>query len=110
MKLVWTLIMLLGWVCQGISASQPLQLSSREDYQPRNFHLDDAAWRWLGEKRMINVAVWKPSIPPLEMFSDEGVYEGISADYIKLISQYLGLRVVTHEYSGRDEAITALIN
>ncbi|EML5381006.1 MULTISPECIES: response regulator [Enterobacter] len=87
---------------------QPLLISSRESYTPNRFHLDDPAWRWLGEKQVINVAVWRPSIPPLDIFTEEGRYEGITADYLLLISQYLGLRVSVHEYPNREAAIAAL--
>ena len=87
---------------------QPLLINSRESYTPNRFELDDPAWRWLGQKQVINVAVWRPSIPPLDMFTEEGRYEGITADYVLLISQYLGLRVNVHEYPSREAAIAAL--
>lgn len=88
--------------------AQPLLINSRESYSPTAFHLDDRVWRWLGKKYAINVAVWRPSIPPLDIFTDEGRFEGITADYVLLISQYLGLRVNVHEYPSRDAAIAAL--
>ncbi|WP_223256841.1 MULTISPECIES: transporter substrate-binding domain-containing protein [Enterobacterales] len=110
LKAALVLIVLCVGGLQNASSAQLLQIYSRENYRPRDFYLEDSAWRWLGEKRVLNVAVWQPSISPLDMFTDEGVYEGITADYIWLISQYLGLRVVVHEYANRDEAVAALKN
>jgi two-component system sensor histidine kinase EvgS len=70
--------------------------------------LSDEDWRWLGEKRSISVAVWRPSIPPLMMFDADNGYQGIVADYIKLLSQSLGVRVRVLEYSDRSSAVMAL--
>lgn len=110
LKIVLVFIIVAAGVRQSVSAPQSLQISSRENYRPRDFYLDDTAWRWLGQKRAITVAVWQPTVPPLDMITDEGQYEGITADYILLIAQYLGLRVVVHEYANREEAIAALKN
>uniref|UniRef100_UPI0035C70182 ATP-binding protein n=1 Tax=Serratia quinivorans TaxID=137545 RepID=UPI0035C70182 len=105
------LLLLLALLCAPAQADipyQPLLINSRESYTPSRFELDDPAWRWLGQKQVINVAVWRPSIPPLDMFTEEGRYEGITADYLLLISQYLGLRANVHEYPNREAAIAAL--
>jgi len=87
---------------------RPLWINSRESYTPTHFQLSDPVWRWLGQKQAINVAIWHPSIPPLDMFTEEGRYEGITADYVLLISQYLGLRVNVREYPNHEAAIAAL--
>lgn len=94
----------------AVNHYQPLQILSRESYAPGGISLNDEAWRWLGEKQSLNVAVWRPAIPPLDMFSAEGHYEGITADYVLLISQYLGVRANVHEYPSREAAIAALKN
>ncbi|CAI0968848.1 response regulator [Serratia quinivorans] len=105
------LLLLLTLFAVPVSADipyQPLLINSRESYTPARFQLDDSVWRWLGQKQAINVAVWRPSIPPLDMFTEEGRYEGITADYVLLISQYLGLRANVHQYPNREAAIAAL--
>lgn len=53
-------------------AAQTLQILSRETYDPRVFNLSDEDWRWLGKKRLLKVAVWRPEIPPLDMFTQDG--------------------------------------
>ncbi len=108
-RALWLLLPAL-WCAPALADTpyQPLLINSLERYTPHRFQLDDAAWRWLGEKQTLNVAVWRPSIPPLDLFTDEGRYEGITADYVLLISQYLGLRANVHEYPSREAAIAAL--
>ncbi|WP_242514462.1 response regulator [Enterobacter cloacae] len=110
MKVVAALFFLLLLVGQARAdlPFQSLRILSRENYTPVQLHLDDETWRWLGQKQKINVAVWRPSIPPLDMFSDDGRYEGITADYVLLLTQFLGLRVDVREYPDRGAAIAAL--
>ncbi|WP_190314929.1 transporter substrate-binding domain-containing protein [Pantoea sp. M_9] len=89
-------------------SAQPLQLLSRESFNPRYFHLSDEDWRWLGKKRLVKVAVWQPQIPPLSIFTPDGKYEGMTADYLMLVASYLGLQVEVRDYGSRDEALKAL--
>lgn len=97
------------WSVASLS-SQPerLQLLSRESYNPRQFQISDSDWRWLGQKRTINVAVWHPEIPPLGMFTKYNQFEGMTADYLNIISQYLGVRSNIMDYPSRDDALNAL--
>ncbi|RJT36285.1 response regulator [Rahnella woolbedingensis] len=85
-----------------------MSLISRESYDPRVFTLDDSDWRWLGNKRSLVVAVWQPEIPPLYLYSGEGRYEGMIADYISLLGEYLGLRVEVKAFASREAALSAL--
>lgn len=89
-------------------SAQPLELLSRESYNPRTFHLSDEDWRWLGKKRLVKVAVWQPQIPPLSIFTHDGKYEGMTADYLMLVASYLGLGVEVRDYVSRDDALKAL--
>lgn len=104
------LIVTLSLMLSDATASPPerLQILSQESYQPKAFTLDDSDWRWLGNKRDLNVAVWLPEIPPLSLYTGEGRYEGMIADYIHLIAQYLGLRVNILMFPERDAAMAAL--
>ena len=103
-------IALVALMLTGAMAAQPqrLQILSQEDYQPKVFTLDDSDWRWLGNKRDLTVAVWLPEIPPLSLYAGERRYEGMIADYIHLIAQYLGLRVHVLMFPDRDAALAAL--
>lgn len=105
-------LLLLASVRQAVAFSdaepESLQVLSRESYHPKMFTLSDDEWRWLGHKRSLTIAVWRPEIPPLDMFTEEGRYEGMTADYILLISQYLGVRINLQAYASRELAMTAL--
>ncbi|KJV44916.1 histidine kinase [Pantoea sp. BL1] len=90
--------------------SDPLQMLSREKYDPRAFHIADADWRWLGKKRLLKVGVWRPEIPPIGMFSQDGKYEGMTADYLMLVSSSLGLGTEISGYPDRETALNALSN
>lgn len=91
-------------------AAQTLQILSRETYDPRVFNLSDEDWRWLGKKRLLKVAVWRPEIPPLDMFTQDGKFEGMTADYLMLVSSYLGVKVEVKDFPNRDSALNALRN
>lgn len=89
---------------------EALQIRSQEHYHNSNFALSDQDWRWLGEKRVLTIGVWRPEIPPLNLFTESGKYEGIGADYVLLVAQYLGLQTNIQRFTTRDEAISELEN
>lgn len=47
--------------------------------------------KWLNDHPVIRIAP-DPSAAPIEWFNDEDVYEGIAADYVKLVESRLGIR------------------
>ncbi|PKH26678.1 histidine kinase [Enterobacterales bacterium CwR94] len=108
------LLLLVFWIggalAQNSGEPSKLRVVSRESYEPVELNLDDADWRWLGQKRLMKVAVWRPEIPPLDLYTQEGQYEGMTADYLYLISQSLGVRMEVLEYPARERALMALNN
>lgn len=111
------LLLIILLFCLSLSASaavstssEPLQMLSTERYDPRVFHLSDADWRWLGKKRLLKVGVWHPEIPPISMFTQDGKYGGMTADYLMLVSSYLGVKVEIVDYPDRQKALNALSN
>lgn len=96
----------------SLAAEQPpqaLQIFSRERPALLSFTLDDSQWRWLGLKRELKVATWAPNNPPFDIVPDTGIYEGIYADYIKLVASNLGLSVQVLRYASRADALHALM-
>ncbi|MCU6208161.1 transporter substrate-binding domain-containing protein [Enterobacter cloacae] len=89
-------------------AAQQLRLFSRERPTLLSFNLDDTHWRWLGLKRELKVATWAPDNPPFDIVPDTGIYEGIYADYIRLIGSNLGLTTRLLRYPSREKALEAL--
>lgn len=89
-------------------APEVLSIISRENYNPRSFNISDEDWRWLGQKREVKIGVWDPETPPFDMFTENGKFEGITADYSLLVAQYLGIRSQVLRFSSREQALQAL--
>lgn len=106
--LISALLLFIPVLAQSTLPAQPMHLFSRESYDPKVFMLDDSDWRWLGNKRSLVVAVWQPEIPPLYLYTGENRYEGMIADYITLLGDYLGLRVEAKAFANREAALSAL--
>lgn len=87
---------------------QSLHLFSREHPAQLNVPLSDSQWRWLGLKAELRIGTWAPENPPFDMVPEAGVYEGIYADYIRLITRNLGLRPLIYRYPSRQDALQAL--
>jgi two-component system sensor histidine kinase EvgS len=87
-----------------------MRLHSREALVPLFFTLEDSDWRWLGEKRELNVAVYAPDNPPFDLVTDSDTLEGISGDYTLLALRYLGLRFQILYYPNRHLALEGLNN
>lgn len=85
-----------------------VQIISRESYAPKEFTLTNDDWRWLGKKRVLTMAVWQPEIPPLSLFPEDGRLEGMIADYIALLGEYLAVRIHVVAFEDRDSAYAAL--
>ncbi|HDT4958852.1 TPA: transporter substrate-binding domain-containing protein [Enterobacter kobei] len=87
---------------------QQLTLYGRPAFVPLEMHISDADWRWLGKKQMVTIATWDSENPPLDIALDSGIYEGIYADYLKVIITNLGVRCTILRYTDRQRAMEAL--
>jgi PAS domain S-box-containing protein len=77
--------------CACLAAeSQPTPLNTR-------LELTEGERKWLAEHANIRVGV-NPNYPPFDFVDGTGTFSGMSADYLKLIAQRLGIRfsVVSH--------------
>ncbi|MBO2675585.1 transporter substrate-binding domain-containing protein [Shewanella algae] len=88
---------------------QVLKLSSRESVSPLKFDLSDEQRLWLEQKGDLKIAVYGQDNPPYHQSPTPGFYEGISADYIQLLTYYLGLNFQLIHYPHRDDAFAALL-
>ncbi|POX29637.1 hybrid sensor histidine kinase/response regulator [Serratia marcescens] len=84
---------------------QTMRLFSRETVTPLKFTLSDSDWRWLGEKREVNIGTYAPENPPFSLIPEPGTFEGVSADYSLLVLRYLGLRFHVFHYPSRSAAL-----
>lgn len=91
------------------AAEESLELLSHAlpYYQELNLSRDD--WRWLRWKRELVLGTAKPDYPPFEMSNDTYDYEGITADYISIIGNSLGVRIRVRRYANRTQMLEALV-
>ncbi|EJL85165.1 transporter substrate-binding domain-containing protein [Pantoea sp. GM01] len=106
--LILCLFALLPLTCVQADDTYPTRLHSREILAPFNFNISGEAWRWLGEKRELRIAVYAPDNVPLSYEPEKGSLEGISADYLLLITRSLGVKAAVRHYPSRAEALSAL--
>ena len=87
-----------------------LQLASRSAPDPLTFQLSSEDWRWLKNQRVLTFAVVAPDLPPYDISSSGHYYEGITADYIGIISKALKVDARVQQFSSTQTALDALQN
>ncbi|MEA1969360.1 MAG: transporter substrate-binding domain-containing protein [Thermodesulfobacteriota bacterium] len=63
--------------------------------------LTTAEQAWLEEHPVIKAGS-DPDFPPVEFFNKNGIFKGMSADYVKLVEKDLGIKFQIKEYSSWD--------
>ncbi|PLV61041.1 transporter substrate-binding domain-containing protein [Erwinia sp. B116] len=91
-------------------APQPVTLHSNAPPATISVNLADRDWRWLGEKRQLSVAIWRPTNPPFEVMSSQQGYSGINADYLTMIADSLGMKTRVLQYPSRSAALQGVID
>lgn len=89
-------------------ALTPLTLHSQVEMMKLHFTLDDEEWRWVGEKKTLRIATWEPQNPPIDIIHTSNLFEGISADYLKIIGDQLNIKMQLLRYPSRSDALMAL--
>ncbi|NVJ98860.1 MAG: transporter substrate-binding domain-containing protein [Alphaproteobacteria bacterium] len=56
--------------------------------------LSDLEKRWIKEHPIIRLGA-DPDYPPFEFFDDNGAYKGIASDYVRIIENRTGLKILT---------------
>ncbi len=62
---------------------------------------------WIKEHPLLRVAP-DPDYPPIEFFDDKGRYQGLAADYMRLVADRLGIRLEAVQKKNWTEAMGAL--
>jgi len=65
----------------------PLDVTQQES---KSLTLSDSEKRWLSEHKTIRLGI-DPKFAPIEFMDDQGNYSGIASDYVKLLSERLGI-------------------
>ena len=108
-KLTAILLMgLLPCVAMALDEPHPLRLLGHSTLENPTVELDEADWRWLREQRRLVMGVSEPDYAPFDMSNNNDDFEGITADYARLISLILNIPIDVQRYDTRDEVIAAL--
>ena len=70
--------------------------------------LPESDWQWLREKRTLVVGVAAPDYAPLIVTVSGSELEGVTADYLGLVSEALNVRIEMRRYPSRRQTIQAL--
>lgn len=89
-----------------------LILFGHPSFSKINVKLTNEQIEWLSQKKIIKVGITIPDYPPYDITTDgqSNYYEGVSADYISLISSILKIKIELHVFANRDLAIEAVKN
>lgn len=70
--------------------------------------LTPAQQKWLGPARVLRVGISFADYEPVDITIDRNRYQGISADYLSLVSERLGVKTQVLAFAKREQAIDAL--
>lgn len=103
-------VLIAGLCCsvQAITSDKPLFLLGRSQVQGYWVNLPVEDWTWLKDKRHLVLGVSPGATAPFELNTDSGDYEGLIADYAKLLGELLSVRVDVRQFASREAAIAAL--
>lgn len=105
-------VMLLCWVSVQMAwAAEPpvaLTLLGRSILPDSSLHLNADDLAMLQTKKVLRAGTSDPDYPPFDITNHANELEGISADYLALVSQLLGLKIEVRRYASRAEVIQAL--
>ncbi len=88
----------------------PLALFGHTTIGEVKVQLSDEQWDWLQTQKIIRVGISTPDYPPFDMTMDgsSDFYEGLSADYLQVISEALRVKIELHFFNSRQNAIAAV--
>ena len=108
-------------VCQGllfvllilsspcvIAQPQSLQLLGRSNVEAYNVVLEASDWQWLKQHGALRLGISAPDYAPFDMSDNDHDFEGLTADYMQLLSELLHVNVEVKRYASRPLAIDAL--
>lgn len=92
-------------------AGQALALQLPPSFiSPKSFTFDRAHQQWLEQRGPLRVGVYAGDYAPLDITGDRNRYQGISADYLGIIRDTLGVKVSVSGFNKREQAVAALLS
>ncbi|MBF8775001.1 transporter substrate-binding domain-containing protein [Pseudomonas fulva] len=101
------LMMLAGAVAQSL-ASETRSLLARSVSATQPLNLQPAERQWLDARKHLVLGTSRPDYPPFDINVSLNDYEGLTADYIGIIGELLGIAVEVKRFDSRYQAIEAL--
>ncbi|WP_457967860.1 transporter substrate-binding domain-containing protein [Pseudomonas sp. R4-84] len=87
---------------------ESLQVLGRSTVSDYSVSLDEADWAWLRRKGTLLLGTSAPDYPPFSITGNGNDYEGLTADYARLMGQLLHVEVRVQRYASRDASLQAL--
>lgn len=106
------LVSLLNKALDFISVQEKSKLAQKWASNPRilttkgKLELTALEWAWLAEHPRIKIAP-DPFFPPIEFFDQQGNYQGIAADYMKIIEELLNIRFEPEQLESWDDVLAS---
>lgn len=107
---LWALLMLVCICSRAGHAAENLRFGLTVPFvahQP--LVLDDADRQWLNGRKVLRVGISVADHEPIDITTDHNRYQGISADYLGLISARLAMPVQIRGFAKRAQAVNALL-
>lgn len=104
------IVSILGF--QTNSRANDITLSGRDSIDKFSFSLSAEKQQWLRDKGQLTIGFSLPDNPPFDMTTSgtKKYYEGLSADYVRLLERSLNTKVILKPYKSRIDAITDIKN
>ena len=92
-------------------AAQALPLHLPQSFiSPKSLTFSRDQQQWLEQRGPLRVGVYAGDYAPLDITGERNRYQGISADYLGLIRDTLGVTVSVSGFSKREQAVAALLS
>ena len=97
-------------MAQEIAGPETLWLFGRSKIDNQSLGLDPSDLNWLREKRTLRLGISAPDYAPFDITTNGRNYEGLTADYARLLAELLQVQVEVRRFNSRLEVIRALKN
>ncbi|VVO48211.1 transporter substrate-binding domain-containing protein [Pseudomonas fluorescens] len=95
---------------ETVAGAEHLLLLGRSKIVNSSLALDQSDINWLRKKRTLRLGISAPDYAPFDITTNGRNYEGLTADYARLLAELLQVQVEVRYFKSRLEVISALKN
>lgn len=107
---LWALLLLVCLYSRAGHAGENLPFALGAPFLPQQpLALDDADRQWLDARKALRVGISVADHEPVDITTDRNRYQGISADYLSVVSARLAIPVQLRGFAKREKAVEALL-